>query len=420
MSDIRLDLPFGQAEFPVRIKAGNFAGVLHPKGSLAVESEEVLLSRAVIEPIGTPRLCEIVKSGQRVAIVISDHIRPCPTDRLIPYIINELGSSGIGFEDMVVIAALGIHRQMTETELRLVIGEPIANRVEILNHDPEDTIHLGVTSTGTPVELFRPLVEADFRICLGHLECHYFAGYSGGSKAILPGCASMQTVTANHAMMMDSKAVVGRLDDNPVRRDLEEGAAMLGADFILNVALNAHGYVVDAVAGDAIAAHRAGCARLTQRNLIKLPTLADIVLASAGGIPHDINLYRAHKGLENASYFVRPGGTIILVAECAEGFGHPILFNWLSQGTEPAAITRRICEKFVLGGHKAAAIAKILERAKVVLVSSIPPQQVRKSGMEPFRHPQEALDNVLGQARSRGKVLVLPHASSVSPILAAC
>jgi nickel-dependent lactate racemase len=287
----------------------------------------------------------------------------------------------------------------------------------VINHDPVDTVRLGVTSAGTPVEFFRPVVEADLRVCLGNLEFHYFAGYSGGAKAILPGCASEATVRANHAMMVRPEAAAARLEDNPVRTDIEEGVAMLGVDFILNVLVDSGHRIVGAVAGEVTAAHRLGCERVAQRGMVPVPGQADIVLVSAGGYPRDINLYQAHKALENAVHAVREGGIVVLVAECGEGYGNRTFEAWMMEAHSPQEVLDRIQREFVLGGHKAAAIASILKRAAVYLVSALPAESVRRGGLVPFHDLDEAMEMALGEVGPEASVIVLPRGGSLLPVV---
>jgi nickel-dependent lactate racemase len=267
------------------------------------------------------------------------------------------------------------------------------------------------------VDIFRPVVEADLRICLGNLELHYFAGYSGGAKAIMPGCASNATVQANHAMMVRPQAAAGRLDGNPVRTDLEEGAALVGADFILNVVVDGQRRIVGAVAGEVTAAHRRGCEMVAQRGMVAVPRSADVVLVSAGGYPKDIDLYQAQKALDNAAHAVRDGGVIVLVAECGEGFGNATFETWLRSAHSPDEVLERLQEGFVLGGHKAAAVARVLRRAHVYLVSSMPEQAVRGCGMLPFSDAGRAVEAAMLHSGPSARVLVMPEGGSVLPVV---
>lgn len=409
-----IHLPLGRGQASVQIPAANLLGIYAPLPAARVGDEASLVREALAQPIGSPRLRHLAQRGQKVAIVTSDNTRPCPSARLLPPVLAELAAAGVPDEDITVIAALGLHRPMSEEELAAAVGPDVYRRLRVLNHDPHDTVRLGVTARGTPVEFFRPVVEVDLRVCLGNLELHYFAGYSGGAKAILPGCASAATVTANHAMMVRPEAATGRLEGNPVRADIEEGVAMLGVDFILNVVIDGVHRIVGAVAGEVTAAHRAGCALVAERAVVRVPALADIVVASAGGYPKDVNLYQAQKALDNAPHALRPGGIIILLAECAEGCGNRSFEQWMTAGQAPAELLARIQESFVLGGHKAAAIARVAEQARIFLVAP-GVAELALTGMEHFPTVQAALDAAFDALGPGARVTILPQAASVLP-----
>ena len=413
---VELELAYGHKALPVRLPATRVQAVIEPVVTEGAASEADLLTEALAHPLGTPPLRRVVRAGQKVVIVTSDLTRPCPSDRLLPPILDELAAGGVADSDITIVLALGLHRPMTQSEIETALGSESARRLLALNHDPSDTVRLGVTSSGTPVELYRPVVEADVRVCLANLELHYFAGYSGGAKAILPGCASRAAVNANHSMMVRAEAKAGRLDDNPVRADLEEGAAMAGIDFILNVVVDGRHRIVGAVAGDAIAAHRRGCQMVAERSTVPINGRAGIVLVSAGGWPKDVNLYQAQKALDNAAYALRDRGILILVAECPEGLGNRTFEHWLAGGSSPDQILQRIQQEFVLGGHKAAAIAAVVKRAAVYLVSALPEDLVRRCGMVPFATAGAALEAALAAQGDSAGILVLPQGGSVLPL----
>ena len=417
MNTTRILLAYGQREISVDVRPANLLGVFHPKPVHQMTDEVRRIRQALDNPIGTQPLRQIVHPGEKIAIITSDLTRPTPSERMLTPLIEELQAAGIPEEDVFVVLALGLHRPMTDNEIEAVVSAKFKQCYRVINHNPLETVHLGVTSRGTPVDIFRPLVEADVRICLGNIEFHYFAGYSGGAKAILPGCASRAAVTANHSWMAYSQAVAGHIDDNPVRLDLEEGVAMLGVDFILNVVLDGEHNIIGAFAGDMILAHRKGCQMVEQHGTVEIPCLGDIVVASSGGYPKDINFYQAHKALENAKYFVHEGGIIILVAECPEGFGNKIMQQWMLEIPTPDEAIQRIQQEFVLGGHKAAAIALIEKRAAIYLVSNLPDDTVRRMRFTPFNSVQQALDHALEVLGGQSKVLVLPQAGSILPKL---
>jgi nickel-dependent lactate racemase len=413
---IDVELAYGHRFLRVQVPSANLQAILWPKKGGKVREESTLLQEALSHPVGTPRLQDLVRRGQKVVIMTSDMTRPCPSDRLLPPVLDALAMAGIPDDDITIVMALGLHRPMTEVEMETAVGPGVYSRVQVVNHDPDDTVHLGVTSAGTPVEIFRPVVEADVRICLGNLELHYFAGYSGGAKAVLPGCASRATLTANHAMMVRPEAAAGRLDGNPLRADLEAGTAILGVDFILNVVMDRH-RIVGAVAGDVTAAHRRGCELVAARGIVEIERPADVVLVSAGGHPKDLNLYQAQKAMDNAAYAVRDGGALILLAECPEGLGSQTFETWLTEASSPDELLVRIQQEFVLGGHKAAAVAAVLKRARVYLVSALPLDLVTRCWMIPFDEPNAAMAMALGELGPDARVLVLPQAGSVLPVV---
>lgn len=410
-------LPYGHRQLEAALPEADIIDVLKPRRDGFPRDEARLLHAALDNPIGTPRLRDLVRPGQRVVIVTSDLTRPCPSARLLPLLLDELQAAGLRDADLSVVMALGLHRPMTAAEMEAAVGSEVYRRVRVLNHDQSDVVRLGVTSRGTPVEIYRLVAEADARICLGNLELHYFAGFSGGAKAILPGCASRATVTANHAMMVRPEAANGRLEGNPVRLDLEEGVAMLGVDFILNVAVDSGHRIQEAVAGDVIAAHREGSARLVERCMAPIPEPADVVLVSAGGYPKDVNLYQAHKALVNAARAVKQGGVIILAAECIEGFGNTTFETWVREAVSIDELVERIQREFVMGGHKAAAIASLLKRASVYLVSAMPDEAVIKCGLVPFGGVEAAMAAAREQAGPAARWLVMPEGVAMLPVL---
>ena len=416
MDMTRVELPYGHENLSAGVPSANLQAVLVPRKTTENSDGDSLLRGALARPIGTPRLRDLAEPGQQVVIVTSDLTRPCPSQRLLPPVLDELAAAGVSDDDVTVVAALGLHRPMTGAELEAAVGAGVYSRVRVINHDPTDTIRLGVTPAGTPVEIFRPIVEADLRICLGNLELHYFAGFSGGAKAIFPGCASRAAVSANHAMMVRPEAAAGRLEGNPVRADLEEGVATLGADFILNVVVDGQHRIVEAVAGDVTAAHRRGCELVAQRSIVELDRPAGVVLVSAGGYPKDLNLYQAQKALDNAAHAVRDGGVLILVAECGEGLGNRTFEEWLT-GATPDELLVRIQREFVLGGHKAAAVAAVLRRAGVYVVSALPVDLSRRCGLNPFNSVNAALDAAFSRLGSDSSVLVMPQGGSILPVV---
>jgi nickel-dependent lactate racemase len=401
-------IPYGHQKLILKdIDAAQHVQVLEPRRT---SLDPVRLALAA--PIGSPRLRELVMPGQKIAIVTSDISRPCPTDRMLPSVMEELGAAGVLDSDVLVVFGLGTHRPHTQHEREVLAGPDMAARLRLVDSDPADTVRVGVTSRGTPIDIFRPVVESDIRVVLGNVEPHYFAGFSGGLKAIVPGVCSVETIRFNHAWMVDPHAWAGALENNPVRQDLEEGASFLGVHFMLNVILDSDKNIVTAAAGHPIAAHRWACQVLDYMSVVEVDRKADIVVISAGGFPKDINLYQAHKALENAAQLIAQDGIIICVAECPEGFGNAIFEEWMV-GSDPDSILERFKQGFVLGGHKAASVALLQKKAQIWLVSNLPDWLVRNIGMQPFHEVNEAFEKALSIMGDRATITVLPEGSAV-------
>lgn len=239
----------------------------------------------------------------------------------MPSLLDELYAAGAETQNIVVVLALGSHREHTKEEKRHLVGDRCFAEVEVVDSNVNDCVSIGKTSAGTPIDFDRRVVQADFRIALGNVEFHYFAGYSGGYKALMPGVSTPLAIQANHSMMTHPKAIAGNMDSNPVRDDINEAGAKLGLDFIVNAVLDEHKNIVYCAAGDVYKAHIAACKYLDKMYRCEIPQKADIVLVSQGGAPKDANLYQTQKALENAKYAVKDGGTIIVIGACTEGLG---------------------------------------------------------------------------------------------------
>jgi lactate racemase len=377
--------------------------------------EAELIRASLAQPIDSLRLSQLVCGRERVVVVTSDITRSCPSARLLPHVLDELNRGGVCDENVTVVFGLGTHRPHTQAEQIALVGEQTYQRVRCIDSNPEDVVLMGHTERGTPVAVFSPVFGADVRVCLGAIEYHYFAGYSGGAKAIMPGVSNGEAIQHNHRMMTDPGACSGRLGDNPVRMDIDEAGRMVGIHFILNVILDEAKRVVHAVSGHAQAAHRAGCARLDGFGRATVSEPADLVIVSAGGHPKDINLYQAQKALDNARMVVRPGGVILLVAECREGMGSRVFEEWMRDPGGPDAIIAHIQREFVLGGHKAAAVAMAMKQATIYLVSALPADDAHAMGFHPFGGLDEALRSALARVGHSPNVVVMPEGGSVLP-----
>ena len=412
---MKLRFGFGTGFQEVEVPDKNLIAELHANDVPVELTGEAEVRRALIAPIGSPRLKDIVHPGEKIAIITSDITRPMPTFKVMPALLDELYAGGIKKEDVTLVFALGSHRKHTEAEQKKLAGERAWNEIKCVDSDPDDCVHYGTTSRGTPVDITRVVAEADRRICLGNIEYHYFAGYSGGAKAIMPGVSTRAAIQANHSRMVLPEAKAGALETNPLRMDIEEAGAMVGIDFIVNVVLSEHKEILKAVAGDATEAHRAGCRFLDRLYRKELKEPADIVLVSQGGAPKDLNLYQTQKALDNAKHAVKDGGVIILIGSCKEGLGEKTFEQWMTEADSAHSLIERIGREFKLGGHKAAAIAMVLERAEVDLVSELDDDFVRSIFLKPYKTAQEALDHAFSKLGPDARVLAMPYGGSTLP-----
>lgn len=406
---MKLKFGYGKSTQVVEVPDKNLIAELH--ANPMEHNTEDSVQRALNNPIKSEKLRDIVKPGQTVAIVTSDISRPLPSYKIVPYVLEELYAGGIKKEDITIVLALGSHRKHTEEEKLKLIG---TDEVKIVDSDINNTVHCGTTKNGTPADFDKNVVDADIRIALGNIEFHYFAGYSGGNKALMPGVSTPKAIQENHSLMTHPKSVAGNLDDNPVRLDIEEAAGMLGLDFIVNVVLDEHKNIVYTVAGDAIDAHREGCKYLDKMYRCKIPERADIVIVSQGGAPKDANLYQTQKALDNAKHAVKPGGSIILIGACNEGFGSKKFEEWLTESKTSHEMIDCIEKDFQLGGHKAAAIAMILDYADIYLISEMPDNIVKDIFLRPEKSAQDAFNKVFNESST---VISMPYGGSTLPVI---
>ncbi|MBR0165136.1 MAG: nickel-dependent lactate racemase [Lachnospiraceae bacterium] len=410
-----IDIGIGQGTQPLQIADDNLLQVLRANEVSHEPDAEKEVRRSLEEPIGSPRLREIVHPGEKIAIITSDVSRPMPTRDVMGPLLDELYAAGCKKEDITLVFALGSHRAQTEEEKKKLAGERAYAEITCIDSDPDDVVHLGDTAHGTPIDIFRPVAQADRRICLGNIEYHYFAGYSGGIKAVFPGCSTRHAIQANHSMMVEDAACAGNLVRNPVRDDLEEVQKHLKVDFIINVVLDEHKHIVRSFAGDIGQAHREGCKFLDTMYLVEIPERADIVVVSQGGAPKDLNLYQTQKALDNAKHAIADGGVIVLVGSCREGLGEKTFEEWLTQASTPDELIGRVMTDFKLGGHKAAAIAMVLKKAEIFLVSDMEDDFVRSLFMTPYATVQQAYDAALAKKGKDAKVIVMPYGGSTLP-----
>lgn len=419
---MELELCYGKEYIKARISRDNVAGILLPHESPGLEDPAAAVKTAMANPIGTAPLREIAleKKPERVVIVVNDYTRPTPYEYMLPPLLEELNKAGINDEQITLVVATGSHRANTEQENRKFFGDEVVDTYRIISHDclAGDLVGIGTLSDGSELLINRQVAEADLLITTGLITLHYFAGFSGGRKSIFPGVVARHLIQDNHAKMTDPRARTGNYLDNPVHWIMLEAARLAKVDFMLNVVTNEEKEVVEVVAGDVEKAWLKGVEVCARMNMIPLGQLGDVAIACAGGSPKDVNLYQAQKALDAATAAVRPGGTIILVAQCPEGLGEHTFAQWIEEANCLEDIFERFARGFKLGGHKAFAIAQVLREKEVILVSDLGPEMTKKLYMTYAPDLQAALEYVRNKHGEDYACYVMPQAGMIFPEIA--
>ncbi len=310
------------------------------------DSEDEIVRKAMERPIGSPRLSELSAGKEKVVIICSDHTRPVPSRHIIPFMLKEI-REGNPDADITLLIATGFHRATTREELINKFGEETVAREKIVIHDSRDMAamtNLGILPSGAPLLVNRIAAEADLLVSEGFIETHFFAGFSGGRKSVLPGISSQVTVLGNHcsAFIDSPKSRTGILEGNPIHRDMVAACKMAGLRYIVNVIIDSDKRIVHAVAGDAIEAHEAGCSFLREYCLVRPKRLADIAISTNGGYPLDQNMYQSVKGMTAAEAALKDGGILIMAADCNDGHGGEGFYEALKNCESPQALMEEI------------------------------------------------------------------------------
>jgi lactate racemase len=375
---------------------------------------------AIRNPIGTKPLREIVKPGETVAFIVNDPTRVANSHIFMPILLDELNAVGIPDNDMRIVFALGTHRLMSKEEMVGEVGPEVAKRVRMYNSDCKDAsqfIYFGTTSRGTPVHFHKQVVEADHIVCTGSVVHHFFAGFGGGRKAMLPGVSYYETVRQNHSLMLDPNAIIGKLEGNPIYHDQVEGVEMCRPSFLLNVVLNEKKEFLKVFAGDYIQAHLECCKLVDEVYGARAQKEADLVIASCGGYPKDINVYQLQKTMDNAWCAVREGGVVIILGECVEGSGSAMYEQTMQKYRNPEQVEAAIRENFQIGAHKAYAVTRLMKKANFILVSSMDSELARLLLFTPAKDMEEALKLAFDKLGSQPNITLMPMGSLTVPLV---
>ncbi len=357
-----------------------------------------LVEEALADPVGSPGLAELAKGKKNVVLIASDHTRPVPSKLIVPAMLKEI-RKGNPDADITILISTGCHRRTTKEELLNKFGREIMDREKIVVHDCDNSplVHIGTLPGGGDLIINKLVADADLVCSEGFIEPHFFAGFSGARKSILPGIASRATVLANHCseFIADKHARIGILEDNPIHKDMVWAARQAKLAFICNVVINAEKEVIFAVSGDMEAAHKVGCDFLSSLCRVDAKP-ADIVITTNGGYPLDQNIYQAVKGMTAAEATVKPGGVIIMLAKSNDGHGGDHFYHQMAD--EPdiektlSLFLSRGRDETVPDQWQTQIFIRVLRKASVIYVSDAPDEMVKGLHMIPAHSLDEAME----------------------------
>ncbi len=414
-------LPYGKSKVALPLEDSHLLEVLEPEeGYPKLQSLRDEVKNKLLQPDAGPPLGELLraKNPASVAIIVNDLTRSTPTATMLPEVLDTLENHGISREQITLVIATGTHRGLNDDEMAQVVGKDVFSSYRVVSHDCDasDLVFMGTLSTGNDLFVNSWVARGEFRIALGEVLLHYYAGFAGGRKSILPGVAGRDTIMRNHNMMVHPKATLARIEDNPLSMEMVESLEHCPLDYIINCISDARKEVVGVVAGDSLKAWQKGTEIFYQVNSRLLEKKADVVFASAGGFPKDINMYQAHKAVEISSRALKEGGSLVLFAELAEGYGHKMYQEWAEKGLSSLEVEKAMAEGVVFGAHKLFFLGRLSRRFSLYLYSSQDEEFARKSYFTPVHSLETLLTHLEEKHGSDYTSYVIPQGGIVLPL----
>lgn len=414
----KIKLKYGSSCFNFPLSKWKNTKVVIPKKHKTLGNFRKAILNAINHPIGTRPLKELLKGKNSIAIVIPDSTRKARCDEYLPVLIKEINKAGINNKNIKIIVANGTHTLKAKKINNKIIGNDIPKDIKIIDHDCDDDgnlVYIGETSRKNEVHINKAFWDADFKIITGVIGFHYFAGFNGGRKAILPGIAARKTIEFNHKLFLgqdrgfNKNVKIGKLKGNPLHEDMLEAAKLANVNFMLNFVFDEKIKLMGVFCGDLQKAHEAGAKFVDKNFRIMQKQLADVVVVSCGGHPKDINFVQTHKSIENASYILKEGGTMICLAECSDALGSPTLYDWF-QYKDIDELEKKLRENYRMNGHTALSLLMKAEKFKIIFVTKMNKDIVRKMKMI----PADSLDEALAKAdiKKPDKIVVILEGST--------
>lgn len=416
-------IPYGKRNIEINLPDEKVAGILTSKAHQYVpEAKEAdLVRQALLQPTHSPKLRDLAKGKRKIVLISSDHTRPVPSKIITPIILKEI-RDGNPDADITILIATGFHRVSTREELIGKFGEKIVREERIVIHDSrkkEDMVNIGKLPSGGDILLNKVAATADLLVAEGFIEPHFFAGFSGGRKSVLPGIVSEVTVLANHCakFIASDKARTGILDGNPIHHDMLSAARQAKLAFIVNVVIDADKKIIKAFAGDREQAHLEGVAFVRKLATVKAKP-ADIVITSNGGYPLDQNIYQSVKGMSAAEATCKEGGVIIICSACNDGHGGEAFYRWFADATGPEEVMNKIISidaaSTIADQWEAQILARIQMTHKIIIVTDqCDHQLIEKMHMKSVDTLEEALHLAKQWVGQDAKITVIPDGVSV-------
>ncbi len=415
-----IPLPYGTGHIRLDTRNHPHLTVLQAGHPRVLADPLAAVRSALSAPAGTLPLAELIRQKQpgKIVVVVNDETRPTPYEAFFPPLLEVFAQCGIRDEQVTFLIATGLHPAHDEALNRKVYGDDMVGRFRFVSHradEEQELADLGTLASGIPLKLNRLVVEADFVITLGVVMPHYFAGFSGGRKSILPGVAGHETIERNHARMLEIIDHLPDIHSNPISLEMLEGARRGGVDFIINAVVTDTQDIVFIAAGDLEEAWYKATEVCRPLYEVPLDRPADLCIATASGYPRDVNMYQAQKALDHADHGSREGGDILLLAEAPKGLGEHVFEQWLLKRLPPGELMSEVKKHFVIGGHKAYGFARVAARKKLHFCSSLDEKIIKLLYAEKVTNVQRFYDTYL-QQHPQAEIVILPEGSVTLPV----